>query len=136
MPIVTLDLNRAWITDPADPGGARIVCGTQAPTGATATLDGAIRHYAGNRVQAEVYDQDELQIPLTLRHLAQSELQQLLDWRGVTVLLRRPDGTRTYCTYLTVTHRIVYRTIPEDSSDTLTYDADVVFVQVSYDEAV
>lgn len=136
MPTVSIESSRTWITDPTDPGGARVVCGTRVSTSAVATLDGAIRHYAGNRVQAEIYDQDEQQIPLTLAHLSPVEMQWILNHRGRTVLLRRPDGTRAFCTYLTVSYRPIYRTVPDDGSDRLTYDADVVFVQVSYDETL
>lgn len=134
--IVSVETDRSWVTLADDPSGPAIVCGTRQGSSAGSTLDGEVRSYAGGRTRAVIRDQDSRTRPLTLRHLSPSELDRLMDWRGRVVLLRTTDGERMFCVYFSVGDRPMLRTTPEDGSDNVTYDADVTFTRVSYDESV
>lgn len=133
---ISIEADRAWLVEAANPTGAAVVCGTSQTTAGSATLDGDFRYYAGGRVGVAVRDQDLRQLPLTLKHLSPAERDQIEAWRGVTLLLRTVDGAVMFCSYLSISDKRVLRTTPDDESDNVTYDVDVTFTRVSFDEAV
>lgn len=136
MPTVSLAINRVWITDPDDPGGDVLICGSTQPSTISVALEGDLRHYAGGRSRASVRDQDDKTVPLTLVHLSPADLVLLVAWRGRTVLLRTMDGEREFVVYSEVPYRRFIGTTPSDDPDGIvTYDVEMTFFRVSYNES-
>jgi hypothetical protein len=137
VPTVSLDIDRCWITLADDLDGDAIVCGSTQTTPGDSQLDGDLRHYAGNRVRAVIRDQDDRTLTYTLRHLSPTEFEKLKSWRGRVVLLRTMDGQRIFCVYSNPQDHRVIGTTPDDDPDGIaTFDVDVIFFRVTFDEAV
>lgn len=135
--LVTLVGTRCWVTLASDTDGPAVICGSQQSSGVDAPLDGEVRHYAGNRAQAIVRDQDDRTLALTLKHLSRGDRDLLLAWRGQVVLVRTMDAERFFAVYFNAPYRRVLRTTPEDGSDgDVTYDMDIAFQRVSWKESV
>lgn len=135
MPTVSLAISRCWITDPSDPTGDRVVCGSVETSPVLNPADGELQQFAGNRSRPVVRDQTAQQLPYTLVRLSPADVQQLLDWRGRVLLLRTMDGQRAFSVYFDVPYRRFIGTIPDDDPDGIvTYDADLTFNRVSYSE--
>jgi hypothetical protein len=128
---------RLWLTLASAPDGDAIVCGSNQTSAIDVPLDGEVRHYAGNRTQAVVRDQDDLTLPLTLRHLSITQLSLLRTWRGKIVLVRTMEGERFFAVYFNCAYkRVLFTTPDDDPTDIVTYDADISLQRVSYNEAV
>lgn len=125
---IILPAVRSWLTDPADPGGAMLRVGTRRTSGGTAARDGELRVFVGGVTQLVAYDTDTLDTPITLVGLDAVAVQQLRDWRGTLLLLRRIDGSRMYGGFLSIAEN------PLGNSQ-LT-DCDVVFSRVTYSDAL
>lgn len=132
---VTVDADRMWISDPADPS-SYVQCGTRQSSPADNPLDGEVRYYAGGRAQGVVRTQDVYTRPLTLAHLSQADQEQVTAWRGKVVLVRTVEGSRFFAVYFNATVQRVLRTNPENGYEDYTFDVDVTFTRVSYDESV
>jgi len=133
----TLTGTRLWITLAGVADGTAVVCGTQQSQAVDTPLDGEVRHYAGNRIQGVIRDQDDKSMPLTLRHLSTTDRDQLIAWRGQVVLVRTIESERFFAVYYNVPYRRMLGTTPDDgSTDGVTYDVDLVFQKVSWNEAV
>jgi hypothetical protein len=132
-----LDVDRAWITLASDPSGASVICGTKQVSATGAPIDGEVIHYAGKRAQAAVYDQDDRAPHYTLSHLSWDQLQQILLWRGQVVLFRTVDGGRVFGVYFDCPYtRSLFTTPPDGTEGTTTFDAEVQFYSVTYNEEV
>jgi hypothetical protein len=130
-----LSTDRTWISDPMDPGGASIVCGSRAEAISDA-LDGDTYYYAGGLVEGTARPQDTRTYPVVLAHLSAAAYAQFLVWRGRTVLVRTIDGERFFGYYLSMETDRVLRTTPDDDIGTTTYDVSITFTRVSFDETL
>lgn len=132
---ITLPSDIAWLSDPANPDNI-VVCGTRDTAGVADTLDGDIRVYAGGVVEGVVREQDIQTRDITLCHLTAADLAQVRAWRGTPLLLRTSDGYHAFVFYLATDHHRVMRTTPSDGIGSTTYDVDVTFTQISFDETL
>lgn len=133
--IVELEASRAWLTDPTDPGGTAIVCGTRDTDGPTSTLDGELRYFAGGLIEGIARDQDDWNSTVTLAHLSPADKDRVLQWRGRPLLWRTVDGERRFVFFVQANVKRLLRTTPEDGSGgEVTFDVQVTFGQVSVDE--
>lgn len=132
---VTLSSDRLWLSDPTDPSNV-VVCGSTETEGTVDALDGDIRVYAGGIVEGVVRDQDMRSRTMTLVHLSAADHARVIAWRGTPLLLRTVDGERFFVFYLNVTSHKVLRTTPDDGIGTTTFDCDITFARVSFDETL
>lgn len=128
--LITLPGTLAWLTDPLDPGGDAVQCGTRRPQPLTDTTDGELVLFAGGRAEMAVYDAEQVNMPLTFAALNGTQLAQLRTWKGRTLLLRTIDGARLYGAYLTVAQTTYLLASP------VLYDAEVMFQAVTYSDTV
>lgn len=135
MPTVSLAISRCWITLASDLDGDRVISGTVQNTPAAVPKDGDLRHYAGGRSRYSVRDQDDLTLTYTFIHVSPADIVQLLAWRGETVLLRTMDGQRAFCAYQDVPYDRSIGSVPDDDPNGIvTYDAEIQFLRVTYNE--
>jgi hypothetical protein len=131
---VEIDVSRAWLSDPANPTGPIVACGTLEQD-SVFTMDGDLRIYAGPVVEMATRTQDTRTKQLTMRHLSPAQAEQVRSWRGRQLLLRTADGDRMFCAYLEIDRTRLLRTTPDDGTPgSTTYDLQITFQQVSFDE--
>lgn len=119
----------AWITDPFDPGGAVVTCGTRRSGPSQRHVDGEVRDFVGNASQIVSFGTGGGSVPIVFAALTQAQVAQLDAWMGQTLLLRTKDGQRYYGGYF---------------ADGLTtyltagplYDLEVEFLVTSYSDTV
>jgi hypothetical protein len=127
---------RMVLMDPFDPTN-QLFCGSAQSSGLTDTLDGEVRYYAGGLAEPSVRSQDSRSYPITLKHLSSVQVAQVRAWRGTTLIVRSVDGERFFATYFAIAPRRVLRTTPEDGTpEQVTYDVDIEFTRVSFDETL
>lgn len=137
MYLIILDVRRVWLTDPADPFGPSIVCGSTTPTQATSIQGGTYRQLAGNRIRASLRNSTTFSYPVTLRALTPDQHDQLRKWTGKTLLLRTFEGVRIFGSYLSINQKRITNTTGDGSRiANFRFDDDIQFVQTSYDESV
>jgi hypothetical protein len=128
--LTTLTATLAWLTDPLDPGGDSVQCGTRRPQPLTDTTDGELVLFAGGRAEMAVYDAEQVNMPVVFAALTGAQLAQVKAWKGRTLLLRTIDGARLYGAYLAVAQTTYLLASP------VVYDAEVMFQAVSYSDTV
>lgn len=125
----TLAVNRAWLTDPLDPGGASVVAGTVRSQAFAESQDGELVVFAGFRTELASYDSVTASLGITFKALTMAQVNQLRAWKGRTLLLRTADGQRLYGGFLAVSAPAYLLAGP-------LYDADVSFQVVSFTDSV
>lgn len=128
---VTLADTRSWLTDPLNPGGPAIRCGTRVGSALSWTQDGELVVYAGFRTELVSYDSLTGGMTVTFANLAAAQIAQLEAWRGRTLLLRRTTGQRFYGGFLTMTEPVA-----NVAGSTPVFECEVPFQIVSYSDAV
>lgn len=132
MPTTLLAATRAWLTDPLDPGGASVQCGTRRDGQLATTVDGELLVFAGNRSELVTYDTGSVTLPITFAYLTPAQFAQIQAWIGRTLLLRTIDGQRYYGGFLAVGQSTFYRGGPAGSGPW--YEASVTFDGVTYSD--
>lgn len=129
-------MTRAWLLDPSNPSTS-VSCGTRTSNQPTVeTLDGEFRTFAGNVIQLVTRTLNSRQYPLVFAAVTNVQRQQLVDWRGITLLLRTTEGVRMYGGYLSTSTTRYLRTSVDLGATPVAYDVSVVFETVTYVEAV
>lgn len=132
---VVVAATRTWITDVID--GSSIQVGTRQTSGPSLALTGAVRYFAGNFAAAASIDQDVHTRTYTIAHISAADASWLYTRRGKTVLVRTYDGERFFAVYFTTSPLRHIGTTPDvDDGSGVTYDTDIEFTEVSYDESV
>lgn len=121
--------NRAWLTDPLDPGGASVVSGTVRTQAFGETEDGELVVFAGFRTELASYDSVTASLGVRFEALTAAQVTQLRAWKGRTLLLRTADGQRFYGGFLAVSMPAYMLAGP-------LYAAEVTFQIVSFTDAV
>lgn len=134
MPTVTVAATRAWLTDPLDPGGASVQCGTRRDSPLASAQDGELLVFAGNRSELVTYDTTSVTIAITFAYLTPAQFAQIQKWIGRTLLLRTIDGQRYYGGYLGFSQPTYYRGGP--SVGGAWYEAGVTFLGVTFTDTV
>jgi hypothetical protein len=75
---VIVAATRAWLTDPLDPGGASVQCGTRRDGPLADVQDGELLVFAGNRSELVTYDTGSVTLPLTFAFLTPAQYAQVL----------------------------------------------------------
>jgi hypothetical protein len=131
---VIVAATRAWLTDPLDPGGASVQCGTRRDGPLADVQDGELLVFAGNRSELVTYDTGSVTLPLTFAFLTPAQYAQVLLWRGRTLLLRTIDGLRYFGGYLSINQGAFYRGGGDGTAPF--YDAGVTFLGTTYTDTV
>jgi hypothetical protein len=132
---VSIAQDLTWVNDPTDPTNV-VVCGSNLSQGIDDQLDGDVRYYAGGRVEGWSRNKDARTMSIVLRHLGASDRQQIIDWRGVPVLIRTTEGERFFVFYLDANSQRWLRTTPDDGVGTTTWDVTLSVTRVSFDETL
>lgn len=137
MYLVIVDVRRTWITDPSDPFGRRIICGSTTSSPAGFIQGGTYRQLAGNRVRGAKRNASFQSYPVTLRALTPDQHELLVSWTGRTLLFRTFEGARLFGSYLTINSKRILNTTGDGSRIVnFRFDDEITFGQTSFDESV